>query len=105
MSIKMQAHYAALKELMELMTIAFILALFTDACWVIRDILINGLTIGMVFIALGLWVSTLITFIAFYKYHIKQVKQTLKNILNEKLQYNKKRARLKMKHDRKEHKK
>jgi hypothetical protein len=93
MTIKSKAHLQALKELIEVITLAALLALTTDFCWALRDIYVNGLTIGMFFIASGLCVATVVTTIALSKYHQQQVKAFIKEHLALKLKNLKRKSK------------
>lgn len=77
MSIKGKAHLTAAGELLELITIAFALALFADLLWVVADILENGATKVLITVAVSLLISSIVVTGALYKYHMKAVKQHL----------------------------
>lgn len=83
--IKIRAHYRAAIELLELMSIASLIALLADAVWIIRDIWVTGYTPCLGFIATLLITASILMFIGVYKYHIKAVKQILREILHAKV--------------------
>lgn len=96
MSIKAQAHILAMKELIELITMAACLALISDTLWLIRDITVNGFTWGLFCIGAGLLAATSITMIGLWNYHKSHVRSILKERLQEKLKIRK----IKEKHNR-----
>lgn len=93
MSIRRTAHVQAVTELLELMNLAFMIALLSDCCWVIRDMYVNGVTVGLTLIAIALWVGFVIVLVGFIKYHQKQVKEIICRITKERLKMCKARAK------------
>lgn len=93
MNIKRKAHVEASKELLEVLSLAAFLALTVDTLWCLRDMVTNGVTVGMVLIAMGLATATTITGIAAYKYHMGHVKQHMKVLLAEQLKICKRRTK------------
>jgi hypothetical protein len=97
MTVRSKAHCQAVTDLLELMNLAFMVALLADACWVLRDISIQGATIGLVLIASSLWIGFSLVCYGFIKYHNKQVKAILSSMTRAKLEECKTRNRIKRK--------
>ena len=74
MNIYVESHIKALTENLELMTVAFIIALFADCLWITRDLLLSGATYSLIIISSLLWLSLALVLYAFIRYHYKQYK-------------------------------
>ena len=94
MKIKIRAHYQAAIELLELMSLASLIALLADAIWIVRDITVNGLTSGLFVVGVLLWTAFIMMAVGVYKYHIKAVKKILQDLLASKIQETKLKARV-----------
>jgi hypothetical protein len=97
MTARSKAHCQAVTELLELMNLAFMVALLADACWVLRDISLQGATPGLVAIATSLWIGFSLVCFGFIKYHNAQVRTILKSMTRAKLEECKARNRIKRK--------
>lgn len=95
MNIKAKAHYQAALELLEVMSIASLIALIADAIWIIRDISVNGLTLGLGIVGVLLWIALIIMGYGVYKYHVKAVKKILHEMMEQKVKINKSRRKAK----------
>ena len=93
MSIKNQAHYAAIKDLIELMAIASALALIADAFWIVRDIVADGMTLGRLFVMIMLDIALGIQLYALVLFHKQLVKDILSIIVREKRKICKQKAK------------
>lgn len=85
MSIHTQAHYKAMKDLIELMAIASAIALLADAFWIIRDSYTDGLTLGRLIVMVGLDVALAIQTYALWMFHKILARDILNKIKSEKL--------------------
>ncbi len=87
MDIHLKAHIKALTENIELINIAFIVALFADCAWITRDLIISGPTYLLIVIASLLWFSLALVAWAFIRYHYKQYYTILnKDVVNTTLE-------------------
>ena len=94
MSIQGQAHYKAMKDLIELMAIASALALIADAFWIIRDMYCDAVTPGRLFVMVLLDSALALQTYALIMFH----GQLAMNILNVIKLEKKKICKLKAKH-------
>ena len=74
MDIYLKAHIKALTENLELMNVAFIVALFADCVWITSDIVLNGFSYLLFSVCGMLWASLALVGWAFIRYHLKQAK-------------------------------
>lgn len=73
-----EAHLQAVIELVELISIASLIALYGDALWIVRDMITNGITPCLAIICILLWTATGLMTIGVYKYHMKAVEKFLR---------------------------
>ncbi len=92
-SIKSRAHYQALTDLVEVMSLASLTALLADVIWVIRDSIVGGFTIGMVIIAILLITALCAMAWAIVVYHQKEFKKALRNLMEAKFRHCKRTRR------------
>lgn len=97
MTLRARAHAEAVKDLLELMNIAFMIALFADCSWIVRDMVVNGLTYGLLVIAFALWSGFMLVLYGCVRYHNKQVKEILCKLTKDKLKICKAHAKSKHK--------
>ncbi len=93
-NIKVKIHLKAAVELLELMSIASLIALIGDGIWIIRDIIVNGPTPCLLFIGVLLWLSVAMMSIGVYKYHVKAVKKLIHELVDAKIRARKQEIRL-----------
>ncbi len=93
--IRLRAHIRAMSSTMEIIIIASVIALVADFCWVLHDIVDNGMSVAYAFIGGGLFVAAIMTAWALRKHHLDIVQNGIKNLLVEKLDEQKKRNRIK----------
>ena len=86
-TVKTRAHYKALTELVELMAVASLIALFADCLWVIRDMYVGGVTSGLFIVAILLHAAFTGMLYGVYKYHYNQVRVILHEMLEIKSRY------------------
>ena len=72
MDIYLRAHIKALTENIELINVAFIVALFADCVWITSDIILSGFTYLLFSVCTMLWASLGCVLFAFIRYHRKQ---------------------------------
>lgn len=81
-------HLKALVELVEMLSIGGFLALVGDVTWVFADMYHIGFTRPeLFFVAALLIIALVLTGTALYKYHMRTVKNMMKETLNVKLAY------------------
>lgn len=85
MSIQAKAHYKALKDLIEIMAIASLVALLADAFWIIRDMYSDGVTPGRLVVMVLLDVALILQTYALIKFHKALTCTILKSIKEEKI--------------------
>lgn len=95
MSIHIQAHTKAIKDVIELMAIASAVALIADCFWIVRDIMADGFTPGRILVMVLLDIGLLIQMYALIRFH-KQLKDSIVNIIKGE---RKRICKLKVKHD------
>lgn len=76
-NLKRTAHSRALTELIEVITIASLLALVADTMWCFYEIHKYGLSWQLLTIVTALTVASVAVALALYKYHMRQVKEYL----------------------------
>jgi len=91
MKLLHKAHYSAVMDLVELMSIAGWVAIFADCIWVLRDSVVNGFTPIMVFILTLLCLSLVTLTLALYTYHNRKYKEHLKQLMIDNLKLCKKK--------------
>lgn len=94
MRITTKAHYQALTDLVEMMSVASLIALLADVIWVIRDSIVGGFTFGMGFITVLLLTGLFLMSVGVYKYHHKAVKVLLHEMLEAKCRHAKRNRRI-----------
>lgn len=93
MTIRRKAHMDAMKDLIEIMALAALLALLSDALWCARDMYVTGFTVGLGLIFFGLSLATTLTAYAVAKYHKTQVNRITKAVLHARLKVCKSKAK------------
>lgn len=87
MRIKTKAHYQALTDLVELMSVASLIALLADVIWVIRDSIVGGFTFTLGVVG-GLLITALVGMAyGVYKYHHKAVRIILHDVMEAKFRH------------------
>lgn len=84
-NIQTKIHIKAFSEVFELVLIGSMLALIADTCWVIHDIVSNGLSWQYVGIFTGLFSASVLTAIACVKHHKNNFGTIYHNLLDSKL--------------------
>lgn len=94
MSVHTQAHYKAMKDLIEIMAIASALGFLADCIWIIAEITDYGIHPNKLIILLLLHVALLIQLYALYQFHNNLTKTLVNSIICEKKQASITRLRL-----------
>ncbi len=87
MKIKTRAHYLALTDLVEVISIASLIAVTADVFWVVRDSIVGGFTLGLDIIMVALIAAMVGMIYGLYKYHNKLVKDIVHGMMEAKFRY------------------
>lgn len=95
MSVKNKCHTACVLELFELLTVAFTVALMADLLWVVYEIIISGISVGLFLVFSGLLISFIIVLFGLSRYHIGRLKEIKHNMMVNKIKAQRSRNRRK----------
>ncbi len=87
MKIKTRAHYLALTDLVEVISIASFVAIFADVIWVVRDSVLGGFTLGLSVVMVLLVAALVGVGWGLYKYHNKIVSDIIRDMMEANFRY------------------